>query len=130
MSQDATESSRERHPSTTGINQDKTLTPADPTTPEAAKRSGRKAWLSPPAKKALQIIVSLVLLGAIFWYVLRQFADLSEVWAAMQTLSWGPIALLAVVTIWNLITYWFVIITATPGLRLSQAAVLTQSTRP
>jgi len=128
MSPDATETSRERHLSATSINQDKVAPPADPATFESAERLGRKAWLSPPAKKALQIIVSLALLGAIFWYVSRQFADLSEVWAAMQTLSWGPIALLAVVTIWNLITYWFVIIAATPGLKLSQAAVLSQST--
>jgi len=65
---------------------------------------------------------------AIFWYVLQQFADLSEVWAAMQTLTWSEIALLSAATIWNLFTYWVVVVLSTPALKLSQAAVLTQST--
>jgi uncharacterized protein (TIRG00374 family) len=76
----------------------------------------------------LQIAVSVVLLVAIFWYVLRQFADLSEVWASLRRLAPGDIALLAVATLWNLLTYWIVVVLATPGLSLLQAAVLTQST--
>jgi putative heme transporter len=90
--------------------------------------SGQKRWLSPSAKKVLQIAVSVVLLVAIFWFVLGQFADLSEVWAAIKTLTWREIILLAAVTIWNLVTYWIVVVIATPGLRLLQAGVLTQST--
>lgn len=133
MGNNATGSDGEQHPSATGANQAKTSPPADiaaavPTTPTTAEHSRQNTWLSPPAKKALQIIVSLVLLVAIFWYVLRQFADLSEVWAVMKTLTWGEIALLALATTWNLITYWIVMMIATPGLKLSQAAVLTQST--
>jgi hypothetical protein len=31
-------------------------------------------------------------------------------------------------TLWNLFTYWVVVVLATPGLTLPQAAVLTQST--
>src|SRR5919106_2988311 len=98
------------------------------TAPGTANRPQRSPMLSPKAKKALQIIVSLVVLVAIFWYVLRQFADLSEVWSALTTLSPAEIALLGVATLWNLMTYWIVVVIATPGLRLSQAAVLTQST--
>jgi uncharacterized protein (TIRG00374 family) len=111
-------------------------TAAPPVDPAADARSitaernhpPRKGWLSPTAKKALQILVSLALLVAIFWYVLQQFADLSEVWAAMQTLTWSEIALLSAATIWNLFTYWVVVVLSTPALKLSQAAVLTQST--
>jgi uncharacterized protein (TIRG00374 family) len=98
------------------------------TAPGTANRPQRSPMLSPKAKKALQIIVSLVVLVAIFWYVLRQFADLSEVWSALTTLSPGDIALLGIATLWNLITYWIVVVIATPGLTLSQAAVMTQST--
>ncbi|MGH2773841.1 MAG: lysylphosphatidylglycerol synthase transmembrane domain-containing protein [Actinomycetota bacterium] len=85
-------------------------------------------WLSPGAKKMLQVAVSLVFLVAIFWYVLRQFADLSEVWTAIRTLTWREITALVLATIWNLVTYWIVVVIATPGLSLPQAAVLTQST--
>jgi uncharacterized membrane protein YbhN (UPF0104 family) len=96
--------------------------------PSEMRHSRRKTLFSPSVKKALQILVSIALLVAVFWYVLRQFADLAEVWAAMKTLTWEEAALLGAATIWNLITYWVVIVIATPGLRLVQAAVLTQST--
>jgi putative heme transporter len=65
---------------------------------------------------------------AIFWYVLRQFTDVSEVWTAIQSLTGLEIAALAVATLWNLITYWIVTVIATPGLTFPQAMVLTQST--
>ena len=84
--------------------------------------------LSPLVKKTLQMVVSLVFLVAIFWFVLRQFADLSEVWTAIRTLTWREVTALASATVWNLITYWIVVVIATPGLTLPQAAVLTQST--
>jgi putative heme transporter len=97
-------------------------------TPEMANRPQRSSGRGPGARRALQILVSLIILVAIFWYVLRQFADLSEVWEALTTLSPGDIALLGIATLWNLITYWIVVVIATPGLTLSQAAVMTQST--
>jgi putative heme transporter len=88
----------------------------------------RKPWLSPRTKMVLQIVVSIVLLGFIFWFVFRQFADFSSVWKALRTLTWREGAILAAAAVWNLITYWIVVVIATPGLRLAQAAVLTQST--
>src|ERR687891_352864 len=42
--------------------------------------------------------------------------------------SRGEIALLGIAPLWNLIIYWIVVVIATPGLPLSQAAVMTQST--
>lgn len=103
--------------------------PQSSTSPaETSVNSKHGPWLSPRAKKMLQVVVPLVLLVAIFWFVLRQFADLSEVWTAMQTLTWREITALALATVWNLITYWIVVVIATPGLTLPQAAVLTQST--
>jgi putative heme transporter len=82
----------------------------------------------PRLRKLLQAVVSTVLVVGIFWYVLQQFADLSEVWAAVRTLTGGEIALLAMVTAWNLVSYWILTVIATPGLTYPQAAVLTQST--
>ena len=132
MATGGTGSDRDKHSSTKGLYR-RTSSRAEPVDlPNAsAVRDGhpiQKRLLSPFAKKALQIAVSVVLLIAVFWYVLRQFADLSEVWSAMKTLTWREVLILGVATIWNLVTYWIVIVIATPGLRLLQAAVLTQST--
>jgi uncharacterized membrane protein YbhN (UPF0104 family)/membrane-associated phospholipid phosphatase len=88
----------------------------------------RKRWLSPRTKQVLQILISLVLLAFIFWFVFRQFADFSSVLRALRTLTWRESAILAVAAVWNLITYWIVVVFATPGLKLAQAGVLTQAT--
>jgi len=97
--------------------------PDDPATGAFAR--GRR---NPRVKRALQLAVSVVLVGGIFWFVLGQFSDLSSVWDAMQTLTWREIAVLVILTAWNLVTYWIVVVLATPGLTMPQAAVLTQTT--
>jgi uncharacterized protein (TIRG00374 family) len=97
--------------------------PDDPATGAFAR--GRR---NPRVKRALQLAVSVVLVGGIFWFVLGQFSDLSSVWDAMQSLTWREIAVLVVLTAWNLVTYWIVVVLATPGLTMPQAAVLTQTT--
>jgi uncharacterized membrane protein YbhN (UPF0104 family) len=94
------------------------------TTPQPAK----KRWLDPRLRKVLGVVISIVVVVAIFWFVFRQFADLSSVWAAVKTLTWREVGWLLVATAWNLVTYWIVVVVATPGLRLLQAGVLTQST--
>jgi uncharacterized membrane protein YbhN (UPF0104 family)/membrane-associated phospholipid phosphatase len=88
----------------------------------------RPRWISPVVKRVLQAAVSVALVGLIVWYVLRQFADLGEVRAAIAGLAAAELAVLLLVAAWNLTTYWVAVAVATPGLRVSQAAVLTQST--
>ena len=78
-------------------------------------------------KSAVRLGVSLVLVVAIFWFVLPQFADFSKVWAEIRAMTTLELGLLAVVAAWNLITYWVVIVAATPGLTYPQAMVLTES---
>jgi putative heme transporter len=95
---------------------------------DAADDIARGGWRDPRVRKTLQIVVSLVLVVGIFWFVLRQFADLSEVWAAMQTLTWREVAWLVVAAAWNLATYWILTVIATPGLTYPQAVVLTETT--
>jgi len=84
--------------------------------------------MSPGTKRALQVLASLVLLGFIIWFVFRQFTDLSSVLAVIRTLTWREAAILVAAAIWNLLTYWIVVVVATPGLTMRQAGVLTQST--
>lgn len=94
---------------------------------DSSELAGR-GWRNSRLGRAGQVGVSLALVIVIFWYILRQFADLSEVWAAIQSLTGLEIAALVVATLWNLITYWIVVVIATPGLTFPQAMVLTQST--
>ena len=82
----------------------------------------------PRLRKAVQIAVSVALVAFIFWYVLRQFADLSQVWDAMRTLTPLEIAVLVVAAAWNLATYWILNVIATPGLTFRQSMVMTEST--
>jgi uncharacterized membrane protein YbhN (UPF0104 family) len=79
-------------------------------------------------RQVLQFAISVALVAFIIWFVFRQFASVSDVLDVVRALSTGELALLAVAALWNLFTYWFVVVVATPGLTVPQAAVLTQST--
>ena len=103
------------------------LIDTDVATGPAAPAPGR-GRMGPRMRKVLQVAVSVVLVVGIFWYVLQQFADLSEVWDAMRTLTEREMAALVVAAVWNLVTYWVLTVIATPGLTYPQAAVLVQST--
>jgi uncharacterized protein (TIRG00374 family) len=72
--------------------------------------------------------VSLALAGAIFAYVLGSAADFSEVSAAISSMTGLELATLGLVALWNLATYWMVVVASTPGLTYPQAAVLVEST--
>lgn len=82
----------------------------------------------PRLRRALSVLASVLIVGGIFWFLLGQFSDRSSVWAAMRSLTRAEIALLAVAAVWNLVTYCFVVVLATPGLRFRQAFVLTETT--
>jgi putative heme transporter len=96
---------------------------AAPATPATGRRR-----LDPRVRKVLQVVLSLAVVVGIFWYVLGQFADISEVWDAMRTLTWREVVVLVVAATWNLATYWILTVIATPGLRYPQAVVLTETT--
>jgi uncharacterized membrane protein YbhN (UPF0104 family)/membrane-associated phospholipid phosphatase len=87
----------------------------------------------PPAAKPrsrtrliVQAVVSLVLVVAIFYYLLRGI-DLAQVWAEIRTMTWMEDAILAGIALWNLATYAFVWMSVTPGLSFWHAMVMTQS---
>jgi putative heme transporter len=101
---------------------------AGPGAVTAVPVAARRGWRDPRLRKVVQVVVSVALVVGIFWYVLQQFADLSEVWAAIQTLTWLEVFVLVVAATWNLATYWVLTVIATPGLTYPQAVVLTEST--
>ena len=81
----------------------------------------------PLIKRIFQSLVSIAIVAGIFVGVLPQIADYSEVWATVRSLTWLESSSLALFAIWNLATYWFVLVAALPGLRLREAAVVNQS---
>lgn len=78
-------------------------------------------------KRIIQSLVSITIVVGIFVGVMPQFADYSEVWATITSLTWLEAVSLALVALWNLATYWFVLAAALPGLRIREAAVVNQS---
>jgi lysylphosphatidylglycerol synthase-like protein len=87
--------------------------------------TGRRS--SPPIRRILQGLGSLVLIVAIFWFLFKGIA-FGQVWAAIRALTWLEVATLAVVAGWNLCTYALVWMSVTPGLGFWPAMVMTQST--
>jgi uncharacterized membrane protein YbhN (UPF0104 family)/membrane-associated phospholipid phosphatase len=90
-----------------------------PEPPAATRRS--------PTRTAIGVLVSLVLVVAIFYFLLRDI-DLRLVWAEIRAMTWMEDAVLAVIAAWNLATYAFVWMSVTPGLGFWHAFVMTQST--
>lgn len=93
------------------------LTPA-----ETAPRRKTKPWV-----RAIQVLVSVATVVAVFVYAIPKFADYSAVWKAIDDLSlWEVLALIGV-TAFNIFTYWPQMTASMPGLTLAQAAVNNQS---
>jgi uncharacterized membrane protein YbhN (UPF0104 family) len=78
-------------------------------------------------KRVVQAVISLVIVVGIFVGVMPLIADYSEVWGTIRSLTQLQAFSLAMVAVWNLATYWFVLIAAQPGMRLREAAVVNQS---
>ena len=79
-------------------------------------------------KKLVGYVISVVIVVAIFTWAIPRFADYSDVWAAIKTLTPIEAWSLVAATIFNLVTYWWANQAALPGLGIGKAAVLTQTT--
>ncbi|MGD2051054.1 MAG: YbhN family protein [Acidimicrobiia bacterium] len=78
-------------------------------------------------RRVVQGFISLAVIAAIFIGVLPRLASYQDVWATIRAMTWLEIATLVAVGIWNLATYWFVLVEVLPGLTLPQAAVANQA---
>ncbi len=87
------------------------------------RRSMRFGW-----RRLIGPAFSLVLIAAVFIWFLPQFTSLTDVWAAVRSMTAPEVTVLVLAAVWNLATYQFVMVTATPGLTLRQATVSTEST--
>jgi putative heme transporter len=91
--------------------------------PGEATTAGRRSR----ARLVLRGVLSLVLVVAIFYYLLKKL-DPAQVWAAITAMTWTELATLSLLAVWNLCTYAFVWMTVTPGLGFWRAMVMTQAT--
>ncbi len=74
------------------------------------------------------MVASLAVVVALFAFVLGSTDDVSEVGDAIASMTGLELATLGLVALWNLGTYWMVVVAATPGLTYRQAMVLVSST--
>jgi uncharacterized membrane protein YbhN (UPF0104 family) len=81
-----------------------------------------------PVRRIVSGLVSLLIVGGIFVFAIPKVADYSAVWKAFESLTGLELLSMIAATIFNLFTYWWANMAALPGLKLSRAAVLTQTT--
>jgi putative heme transporter len=84
--------------------------------------------IPPTVRRVLPTLLSLVIVVAVFWFFLPKFTSISEVWASIRAMTWLEIAGLVAAAVWNLVTYWVIMVVTMPGLTYPQAAVVTQAT--
>jgi uncharacterized membrane protein YbhN (UPF0104 family) len=77
--------------------------------------------------RVLRALVFPAIVVGVFFGVLPHITDLDRVWATIRSLSPGEYLVLALLTAWNVVTYWPMLVAAMPGLTLAQAAVVCQS---
>jgi uncharacterized membrane protein YbhN (UPF0104 family) len=95
------------------------------TTTESPPKTARRRV---GAKQIISFAFGLLIVVAIFAFAIPRFADYGDVWAAIKTLTPIETLSLTAATVFNLFTYWMANQAALPGLRLSQSAVVTQTT--
>lgn len=80
-----------------------------------------------PWKRILQALISLAIIAGIFLGVMPLIADYGDVFDTIRAMTGLEAGSLLLVGLWNLATYWFVLVAALPGLRLREAAVANQA---
>ncbi|MGH2827701.1 MAG: lysylphosphatidylglycerol synthase transmembrane domain-containing protein [Actinomycetota bacterium] len=95
----------------------------EPTRPEDVKP--RKP--SPVAKRIIEVAVSVVVVGVIFFVILPRVVDFDEVRSVLADLTWLEGVTLGLAAAWNLVTYWLLMMATLPRLSFGQAMVVTET---
>jgi uncharacterized protein (TIRG00374 family) len=72
-------------------------------------------------------VLGLGLVAAVFAFVLPKIADYRAVWDAVQDLTWPQVAVLALATVLNVVTYAPPFVVSLPGLGFLRALAVTQA---
>ncbi len=86
------------------------------------KRRGRF-----PLRRLLSVTVAVIIVVGVFWYFLPQYTSIAAIWRFIHEMSWQVEVVLAAAAVWNLCTYWLVMVATMPGLTYQQAMVVTES---
>lgn len=95
---------------------------------ESGAPSGRPTTVRRRVWKIVQYVAFPAIAIGVFVGILPRIADLSRVWDIVTGMSSGEVAILVLLGLWNLVTYWPMLVAAMPGLTLGQAAVVCQTT--
>jgi uncharacterized protein (TIRG00374 family) len=82
--------------------------------------------VSPRARRLAQVVLSVGLVAAIFFFVFKRI-DLSSVRAEIARMTWIEGGTITAVVVWNVITYLWLWVLVTPGLGFRRAMIVTQS---
>ena len=63
----------------------------------------------------MRIAASILLVVGIFFFGLPKIADFSKVWAEIKAMTPIEITTLTAAALWNIGTYWLVMIASLPG---------------
>jgi len=91
--------------------------------PVGARGTKRAPWV-----KVASVAISVLLVVGIFVFAIPRIASYGEVLDTLRDLTWIELWSLLLATFFNLFTYWLANMAALPGLQLSRAAVITQTT--
>jgi uncharacterized membrane protein YbhN (UPF0104 family) len=97
------------------------------TAPEPAAEPPRRRSRWALARRIISPLISIAIIVAVFAYFLPKFTSVSAIWASVRGMSWWQVGVLALAALWNLASYWLVMVATMPGLTYPQAAVVTQS---
>jgi putative heme transporter len=78
-------------------------------------------------RRLIQGLLSAIVVVAIFGFALPQVADFSAVWRAITAMTPLELISLGVLAIWNLATYWLVLLASLPGSNVWQAIKVNQT---
>lgn len=86
-----------------------------------AERRGPGTW------RVVRALLSVAVIVAVFGFALPKIADFSEVWSTITAMTWLELGTLALVSVWNIVTYWLVLNAALPGSTIWQNALVNQA---
>ncbi len=81
--------------------------------------AGPRRW-----RKVLRTAVSAALVAVTFGFALPHFASYHSVWASIYAMTWPQILLVAATAAISMVSYWIMIRSVLPVLRLREAAVV------
>lgn len=88
---------------------------------------GRSAPAASRLRRRTRVVIALGVAVAVFGFALPRFTSTAAVWHALGHVGWWGAALLTIVAIWNVVTYWLVWMAAIPKLGLWRAALVSQA---